>query len=205
MRIFIIGTGRAGSVSFIKACKHISNYTCAHEQNVKKLGEERFIFPDNHIEADCRLAWFLGQVNEKFGKDAFYVHLTRNRDSIAKSYAKRYHLPVSIVRAFAEGIKMIPLPYLHHKNRLQNSYDYVDTVNANINMFLANKPMSMEVHLENIKEEFKLFWHKINAEGDLNKALEVFDVKHNASPSRRKLKLHIWLKLSIYKVIRMFD
>ncbi len=50
MRIFVIGTGRCGTVTFSKACEHITNYISGHETTTHgKLGNN-FDFPDNHIE-----------------------------------------------------------------------------------------------------------------------------------------------------------
>ena len=73
-------TGRSGSVTFYNVCKHIKNYTTGHESR-KNLD---IIFPDNHIEIDNRLSWFLGTLNENFGNDAIYVHLRRNKYEVAK-------------------------------------------------------------------------------------------------------------------------
>ena len=52
MRVFILCTGRTGSTTIIKAARHIKNYTADHESLARKFGEDRFKYPDNHIEAD---------------------------------------------------------------------------------------------------------------------------------------------------------
>ena len=80
MNVFVLCTGRCGSMTFAKACGHISNYTSAHESRKQlkpKAPRERFIYLDFHIEVDNRLAWFLGTLNEIYGTNAFYVHLKR--------------------------------------------------------------------------------------------------------------------------------
>ena len=46
--IFVLCTGRCGSVTFSKACKHITNYTSGHETRIKKL-DDRLDFPSFHI------------------------------------------------------------------------------------------------------------------------------------------------------------
>lgn len=40
-------------------------------------------YPPRHIEVDNRLAWFLGYLQEHHGHEAYYVHLTRDRDAVA--------------------------------------------------------------------------------------------------------------------------
>ena len=90
MQIFVLGTGRCGSFSFIEACKYITNFTCGHETRSQKLGSARFDYPKNHIEADNRLSWHLGELEQKFPDQVFYVHLKRDRDKTAKSFSKRF-------------------------------------------------------------------------------------------------------------------
>ncbi|MHC4834220.1 MAG: hypothetical protein ACYTFH_10095, partial [Planctomycetota bacterium] len=60
MNVFILSTGRAGSMSFERACSHITNYSAGHETRSGFLGQRRFDYPQNHIESDNRLAWLLG-------------------------------------------------------------------------------------------------------------------------------------------------
>ena len=198
MKVLILGTGRTGSQSFIKACKHIRNFSSAHESKVNGLGDDRFSFPDQHIEADCRLVFHLGEMEKYFGKDTYYVHLKRDKEEIARSYAKRYRNEVSIVRAFAEGIKNTPLVYLTEEERLQNARDYVSCVHHNLAYYFKDKPHVMEIDLADIKSGFKTFWDWIGAEGDLEKALATFDVKHNASPKKPKGQWRVKLKHALY-------
>jgi hypothetical protein len=140
------------------------------------LGEQRLAFPDNHIEADNRLSWFLGRLDQKYGDSAFYVHLTRDIDQTAASFAKRYSR--GIIHSYRKAI----LQYLPESSSpIDVSRDYCETVNSNIEMFLGNKSMKMKFDLANAKEDFRLFWKQINAEGDLDAALAEFDRKHNAT------------------------
>ncbi|MES9978612.1 MAG: hypothetical protein ABW107_07665, partial [Candidatus Thiodiazotropha sp. 6PLUC5] len=67
MNIFILNSGRCGSTTFIKACEHITNYTTGHETRAHLTGDKRIDYPDNHIEADNRLSWILGRIDNKFG------------------------------------------------------------------------------------------------------------------------------------------
>ena len=100
--VFVLCTGRCGSVSFAKACGHFSNYTAGHESN-RYPGSVRLVYPEAHIEVDNRLAWLLGGLDERYGDDAFYVHLVRNEEQVAASYDRRWHHQTSLMRAFGPG------------------------------------------------------------------------------------------------------
>ena len=180
MNVFVLNAGRCGSMTFAKACKHITNYTAGHETRVRELGRARVAYPDNHIESDCRLAYFLGRLDEAYGQNAYYVHLQRNRMDCIASWKKRLG-PRCIVNAHAVGVVMrygfrkiydCAEPYIA---------DYIDSVNENIRSFLRGKPHKMEFYLDNAKTDFTAFWYDIGAKGDLKAALAEWDVKHNAS------------------------
>ena len=181
MRVFILCTGRSGSTAIIKACQHIKNYSCGHETLSKEIGGSRFRYPDNHIEADNRLSWFLGSLNNQFGNDAVYIHLIRNKESTIRSFNKRWEIDISIIKAFAEGILMRPAIKLNDNQKLEICSDYYDTVNNNIVYFLKDKDHTLTIKLENIKEGFLSFWKLIDAKGDINEALKEFDILHNKS------------------------
>lgn len=176
MNIFILNSGRCGSTTFIKACSHISNYSCAHESLLQKTGDQRLAYPDNHIEADNRLSWFLGRLDETFGDNAFYVHLIRDSRSAARSFARR--IDFGILQAYEQGILM------HQKHPLPAeaiARDYLDTVNSNIRLFLKDKTRKMDFSLENAQMDFMEFWQRIGAEGDLSAALKEWTIAYNAS------------------------
>ncbi|MEJ1383421.1 MAG: hypothetical protein RPV21_03475, partial [Candidatus Sedimenticola sp. (ex Thyasira tokunagai)] len=67
MNIFILNTGRCGSTTFIEACRHITNYSAAHESRIQLIGDRRLAYPQNHIEADNRLSWLLGRLEHTYG------------------------------------------------------------------------------------------------------------------------------------------
>ena len=60
MNMFVLNTGRCGSTAFVEACKHIMNFSSAYESRAGRIGHDRFAYPENHIEADSQLSWFLG-------------------------------------------------------------------------------------------------------------------------------------------------
>jgi hypothetical protein len=176
MNIFILNTGRCGSTTFIKACQHISNYSATHESRCTLLGEQRLAYPENHIEADNRLSWILGRLDATYGDDAFYVHLNRDKNKTADSFAKRNDF--GIMKAYREGLLMQEQT---NDSALELAHDYTDTIESNITLFLKDKTHTLEFKLENAEQDFKQFWQNINAEGDFDAALAEWQTSYNAS------------------------
>lgn len=176
MNVFVLSTGRCGSLTFKKACEHITNYTVGHESRANIVGPGRLDYPPDHIEIDNRLSWFLGRLDREYGRDAFYVHLVRDEVEVAKSFVGRF-FEGGIIKAYTFGIYAPPLFTLDDEMIMEYCLDYVRTVNANIAMFLEDKDM-VQVNLERIRRDFTYFWLDI-AQGDLNAALAEWDVKHN--------------------------
>ena len=136
-------------------------------------GHDRLAYPANHIEVDNRLSWFLGRLDETFGDDALYVHLTRNDEDTAKSFLER---EMGIMAAYRSVIVIGPW----QENSIELCLDYCRTVNANIRAFLKDKTRKAVVRLENAKADFKAFWKQVGIEGDLAAALSEWDIKYNA-------------------------
>ena len=179
MNVFILNTGRCGSSTFIKACHHITNYTSGHETMSSQVLDARLGYSENHIEADNRLSWFLGRLDQKFGSEAFYVHLSRDKSATVRSFEARAGR--GIIKAYQKGI----LTRTGQSADVSEiCADYVETVTANIECFLKDKPQKMVIELESIESGFVDFWSKIGAEGDLDKAREELYVKHNATSKK---------------------
>lgn len=182
MNIFVLSTGRCGSMTFATACSHLTNFTSGHESRASQIGRERFIYPNNHIEVDNRLSWHLGLLGKHYDPNSLYVHLKRDPEKVTRSFAKRWHSSkyrASIIRAFANGIvmKMDEWP--------QDAIDdmvrfYIDTVNENISAFIKSRH-HLEVNLEDGGESFNKFLRYINAQGDLDRVMSVWREIHNAS------------------------
>lgn len=183
MNIFVLSTGRCGSVTFSKACSHITNYTAAHESQSRILGEAHFHYPENHIEIDNRLSWFLGRLDKVYGQKAFYVHLRRDDHATASSYKKRYGS--GIIRGYAKGMMMGKHP---KSVAMEVCLDYCKTVNSNIECFLKDKPEKLNFRLEEASQHFPLFWERIGAQGDFTQALGEWEVTHNKTPDPPKWK-----------------
>jgi hypothetical protein len=179
MNIFILNSGRCGSTTFIQACKHISNYSAGHETRLRLIGPARLAYPDNHIEADNRLCWLLGRLDRAFGDQARYVHLSRERDATAASFAQRDDF--GIMKAYREGILLDGEP---GQTSRQLADDYLDTVEANIELFLRDKSQTMRLRLEHARQDFTDFWDWIGAQGDLKAALAEWGTRYNASARR---------------------
>jgi len=176
MNVFILNTGRCGSSTFIKACEHISNYSAAHESRATLIGEQRLTYPAQHIEADNRLSWLLGRLDKQYADDALYVHLSRNQQQTIESFSKRADF--GIMQAYKEGIL---LGGESNQTSEQIAKDYIDTVESNIEFYLKDKTHKMDFSLDNAKQDFETFWEFISAEGDLQAALDEWDVSYNAS------------------------
>jgi hypothetical protein len=188
MNVFVLCTGRSGSTAFYHACRHITNYTTAHEGNTHRVGKARFEYPDQHVEVDNRLSWLLGRLDEAYGDSAIYVHLTRDVEETAHSFDKRWAGRHSIIRAYAEGV-------LRRKDQAEEiCIDYCHTVDANISQVLKDKTQTMAFHLEEAADHFPQFWERIRAEGDMERALREFEVGHNpsAGPVSRAHARLVW-------------
>lgn len=176
MNVFVLCTGRCGSTTFAKACEHITNYTVGHESRANMIGEERLNYPDNHIEIDNRLAWFLEELDAKYKTDNVeYFHLRRNLEDVIASYAKR--MDRGIMKAYKEGVLLGSTDNTEE----EVARDYVQLIRRRISRFQERPEHGWILDLENIKKEFSSFWGYIEAEGDLGAALIEWDTKHNAT------------------------
>lgn len=174
MNIFVLNSGRCGSTTWIRACRHIHNYTAGHESRAHLVGPARLTYPENHIEADNRLSWLLGRLDAIYGNQAFYVYLRRDPEATALSFTRRSDF--GIMKAYREGILIGADPQM---STLSLARDYLETIEHNIALFLRDKPHVLEVSLE--YEDFLHFWSAIGAEGDLDAALAELRIHHNSS------------------------
>lgn len=181
-KVFVLSPGRSGSKTFIEACSHLTNYSSSHESLASKLGDERFAYPEHHIEADNRLCWFFGELSTKYsGSDVLYIHLIRDLQQTADSFLHRLRnsaYRASIMNAFSHGILMKPGDWTPDEEA-QVARFYVDTIHSNIKDFLKDKN-HLVVHLQDGGLSFDNFLSEINAEGDLIAARETWTQIHNA-------------------------
>jgi len=166
-----------------RACGHLSNFNSAHESRARVLGEARLDYPESHIEVDNRLSWFLGGLEKRYGGEPLYVHLRRDAEATARSFEARWGM--GIIRAFAQTIIAHPEEW-PAEDRLTLCREYVQTVTANIELFLRDKPSTMTVWLDDYKTWFPDLWRRIEGEGNLDAALAEFAVRHNATAHRER-------------------
>lgn len=184
MNVIVLCTGRCGSMTFTKACSHLTNFTSGHETRSARIGPARLAYPDDHIEVDNRLSWLLGSLGARFdGTDVLYVHLKRDPEAVAHSFLKRWDSTFrpSMIRAFGHGVVQRVKDWPEDR-RIDVCRHYVQTVTANIDEFTRSRP-SMSVEVESVEVGFTRFLERIGAEGDRAAALGEWAVRHNASRS----------------------
>ncbi len=176
--VFVLCSGRNGSVTFAKACAHITNYSSGHESLIREVGNMRFAYPKNHIEIDNRLSFFLGALDEKYGDEAIYIHLTRDADAVARSYNARWHVAESLMKGWGVGIAR------QTDFGVRTAKFMVHTIEQNIKHFLRDKSKKMVIHLETLNEQFPDFLDLIEAEGDRSEMTAVLAKTYNVSTTK---------------------
>lgn len=179
--IFVLCTGRCGSVTFAKACQWAENYTAGHETVGLRWG---LSYPDNHIEVNNRLVWYFGLLNQQY-PEARYVHLRRDPDAVARSYAPRQKGPAALMLAWRRSIRMGWFPNKRKdpdRKPLVDAREMVDAINANIELFLSTLSPSrwVTVDIQHV-DTFQRFWEWAGLRGDLVGATKTFRTKHNVS------------------------
>lgn len=177
--VIVLCTGRCGSMTLSRACAHLTSHTCAHESLTHATGPARFAFPPRHIEIDNRLAWLLGRLDAAWGDRAAYVHLTRDPEAVAQSFAQRANQ--GILRAYRQDILARSRGKAWTTPLIDYCRDYVDTVTANIHHFLHDKSHVLPMTLETLPADFDRFCDWTGATGDLAAARAELQVAHNAT------------------------
>jgi hypothetical protein len=154
MRVFVTGTGRCGTCTFYQACRHITNYTAAHQTHYGKIGD--FEFPDQHIEVANMLAHGLAWMRQMY-PDARWVHLIREREACVESLAvgRREELV-----SWSHGCFVVT----DNTDYRRMAEAYYDTVNANITAMIPADALTIET--ERAVEQWAAFWSYVGAEGD---------------------------------------
>lgn len=182
MRVFVLSTGRCGSTTLAHALSHATNYSCAHESRSTRA-ERRLDYPDQHIEIDNRLVWFLGPLRQQY-PDAIYIWLTRDREAVVHSYMKRFGTRAGIMSAFARGIIQDPRSVTTKTRKRVVAELYVDTIEANIATFLTSGHVRWWTCIDmdfSPKPDLHTVWKAIGVEGDLQAAMNELPRKYNAS------------------------
>ena len=177
MRVFVIGTGRCGTVTFSRACRHITNYSSGHETMARIATPARWEYPDQHIEVDPHLAWTLGPIIERY-PDAFYVHLQRKREEVVNSWLRRGKFPHRGAAPLIDVICQTDTRKLSSEAFSEALALLYETVNANIELALE-RVRSLHLWLHDPQETFCEFWNEIGAEGNQQAASAEFNTRYN--------------------------
>jgi len=193
--IFVISTGRTATTAFARAAACLPGYTSAHESRSMQPFASRLNYPDNHIEADNRLLFYLPQLENRYGNSAYYVLLKRDPSLIASSYAKRWHLTVSIVRAWTHGVRMIPR--VRTAEIEQCCHDFVSYADSTLSLFLSRQKNVMEFYVSDATNEFIRFSQWIGIDKPPQSALKVWDSRHNKNYKSNlingfRMRLRLW-------------
>ena len=182
--VFVLGTGRCGTVTFSEACTHLSGWTSSHESRVRLLGAERLDYPTRHIEVDNRLSWFLGSLGRRFETErTLYVHLRRDRDQVVASFERRWHTSArhGIIRAFGHGVISRSKDWDDGDIR-SVCETYVDTVRDNVDEFLSGGGRtSMSIDIEDGVAGFAAMADRIDTRYRTDAVADAMAVHHNAS------------------------
>lgn len=183
MRVFVLTTGRAASKTFANASRLLDGMSAGHESRCGVISG-RLCFPESHVEVDNRLVWFLGGIAARYPDDqTFYVHLTRAPEKVAESYLKRWHIKVSMVRAFYHGILIFPKKPDAETAR-ESCRFFVDTINENIRYFLNGRSNWCEVRVENLNDDFFAFMEQAGLEGDREEIARILGSVDNANKAK---------------------
>jgi len=180
MRVFVTGTGRCGSVTFHKACRHVSNYTSGHETHTNKVVDGRLAgdvanwdYPDDHIEVSPQLVIAIPILRKRY-PEAKWVHLVRtDRDACARSLHSR-----SDMRAFAEYWFLNS-----HPDEMAVAYAVYDTIRSLGESLL---PDAFTLELERATQQWRACWDFMGAEGDYQASLGEWNTRHNATKALKR-------------------
>lgn len=167
MRVFVAGPGRCGTVTFAKACKHVTNYTAAHER--QRGLNPPWTTPDGHIEVDPRLTWHARSLVSEY-PESLWVILDRDRDRTALSFARRATTMTAWRRLSTYDAPNAVLGAMHY---VEFIYDYLDMAIPKDRRLWLTTPVS--------ESEARMFWDRIGAEGDFGKFAAALGQVHNAS------------------------
>lgn len=184
--IFVLCTGRCGSKTFSNACGHATNYSVGHETVWLRRG---LAYPDDHIEINNRLVWYMGLLREKFPY-ARYVYLYRNKGDVARSYMHRTGAEFSLMRAWRNAIRM---GWFSQRSKdperepYEDALEMVTAINTNIEVFMETLADWQKVFVDIERPDtFKRFWERMGLKGDMDAAIETFCKRCGQSREGRK-------------------
>jgi hypothetical protein len=176
--VFVVGTARSGSVTFSKACEHITNFTSAHESVFKR--RDKLDYPDNHIEVSTSLGFFIPLLREKYGSDpdkCLIVHLRRQRQDCVPSMARLQGPYGHTIDVWASCLVGRPENLQHRQEIAGLIYD---ATHANIE---AHDP-DLVIHTDEAFDEWAIFWDRLDAEGNFAASRNTWRKRFNTGQQR---------------------
>lgn len=197
MRIFVLTTGRSGSKTFFNACRCVENFSAGHESTAFRDPME---YPDGHIEIDGMLSFMLGTLDLHYGDAPIFVHLTRNPEDVARSWARRMPdaeswprwLRIQMGLTARRRFRQTRAVFIGHnlysgagrlsnEERIAAARKYVDRANDNIRHFLKDKSKVVDIEIEQPDQTFRKLWEMAGFEGSLDRAMDELGTVYNAS------------------------
>ncbi len=179
MNVFVLCTGRCGSMTISRAFELATNFTSGHETQAGTFYSLEY--PGQHIEADNRLSWMLGALGARY-PEALYIWLIRRREEMAASFAERNDYPGASIKGFGAGI--LELGDRFHEERYETALRMWDIANANIAEFLgAEHRLHRKVWTHELAYEFPSLWEWLGCEGDLKQATWRAATRFNSGPN----------------------
>lgn len=185
MRAFILGAGRCGTLTIAEAFRHATNYTVGHESRWYLDPNQRWAYPDQHIEVDNRLAWMVGTLHKRY-PDATYAHLVRDAEANADSLARvLWPRPGRNSRGkLMSGIQgILGRSARGDHEALDYARNHVELTNDNARLLLATHG-GITIRIESPHAAFRALWGQLRCEGDLDAALAELDVRHHHRNAR---------------------
>lgn len=146
MRVFVIGTGRCGTVTLSRALALQASFSVGHESRAAHF-RDRLFYPDRHIEIDNRLTWFASLLREIYEvNETVFVHMRRDPYEVAMSYAVRYR-PGGLMHAFMHGIIQTTPGRGDYEERLHTALLMVNAIQAQCDLFLQTVPLAVTIDL----------------------------------------------------------
>lgn len=188
MNVFVVGTGRCGTVTFTKACQHVTNFTAAHESTSGLTRAADLSFPAQHIEVNPHITWLLGPV-AALHPDALWVHLVRAKEDVVASWMQRGRThgpgvwsPLAL-RVAPKGIRTDE----QFRTICELCYDAIThQVDAHLKTLPADRARTIllsdlagGVSNPKARATWREFWQWIRAEGDFAASLAEWRIRYN--------------------------
>ncbi len=173
MRVFVVGTGRCGSVTFYQACSHMTNFSSGHETlATQKIG--CLNYPDDHIECSPPLLLSAPALIKAY-PDAKWIHLVRERESCIKSLEGQV----------AESLKRFAGQWwLRQKPEPKSAAPVFYDTCIGLAEALLPRDRMLVVQMESAYQSWEEVWAFLGAQGNFEASRNEWLKKYNSGKSR---------------------